>query len=99
MYEKPSVTLPPIEDRKFWGWTRARALLSRFGLWKELAVEALNWIWEQRNEQGFWDLGSKMARRPYAFPAVAILAQAGEPPHRYHGGNAGAAGKGLEDGG
>jgi hypothetical protein len=68
-YEKSLQDMPSIQDRHFWSWTQAHALLSRFGLWKEMAVEALNWIWEQRNEQGFWDLGRKMARRPFTpFP-------------------------------
>ncbi len=69
VYEKTIQDMPPIDDRKFWAWTRAHSLLSRFGLWKELAMDALNWIWAQRNERGFWDLGSKMARRPFTpFP-------------------------------
>ena len=34
-----------------------------------MAAEALNWIWTQRDERGFWDLGSQIARRPYTpFP-------------------------------
>lgn len=68
-YDKPIHTQPGIHDRHFWGWTQAHRLLTRFRLWKEMGAEALNWIWAQRSEQGFWDLGSQIARRPYtSFP-------------------------------
>ncbi len=69
VYEKSIQEFPSIQDRHFWGWTQRHALLSRFGLWKELAVDALKSIWERRNEQGFWELGGKVARRPFTpFP-------------------------------
>jgi len=69
MYDKTLSQPLPILAKRFWGWTQAHRLLSRFGLWRELAGEVLNWIWDQRSAQGFWDLGSKIARKPYSsFP-------------------------------
>jgi len=68
-YDRPIHTPPGIQDKHFWGWTQAHLLLSRFRLWKEMAVDALNGIWAQRDEHGFWDLGNKMARKPFTnFP-------------------------------
>jgi hypothetical protein len=53
----------------FGPWFYAHRLLSRFRLWKELAVDGLNWIWKQRTPEGFWDFGSKIGRKPYTgFP-------------------------------
>ena len=69
VYDKAIHMQPAILSKGFWGWIQAHKLLSRFRLWSELAVDALNWIWAQRNEQGFWDLGSKVYRKPYSsFP-------------------------------
>jgi hypothetical protein len=60
---------PALHDRRFWAWTRAYALLSRFGLWREFAEEGLNWVWSLRNDEGFWTPGEQVPRRPYAaFP-------------------------------
>jgi hypothetical protein len=69
VYDKAIRMQPAILSKRFWGWFQAHKLLSRFRLWSELAEGALNWIWAQRTDQGFWDLGSKVYRRPYSsFP-------------------------------
>lgn len=69
VYQQEISVLSPILSKSFWGWFRAHQLLSRFCLWRELSTEAVNWIWSQRTEEGLWDLGSKVARKPYAgFP-------------------------------
>ena len=69
VYGKDISVLPSILSRDFGPWFFAHQLLSRFRLWKELSVDALNWIWEQRTPEGFWDFGSKIGRKPYTgFP-------------------------------
>jgi hypothetical protein len=69
VYGKDISVLPSIHSRDFWNWCRAHLLLSRFRLWQELSTEAVNWIWAQRSAQGFWDLGSKIYRKPFtSFP-------------------------------
>jgi hypothetical protein len=69
VYDKVISMQPAILSKGFLGWSKAHRLLSRFHLWKHLAQDALNWIWAQRTSQGFWDLGSKVSRRPYSsFP-------------------------------
>ena len=69
IYEKNISVLPPILSKNFWNWFQAHKLLSRFHLWRELSEKAINWIWAQRTEDGFWDLGNKIGRKPYtSFP-------------------------------
>lgn len=69
IFDKNLSEFPPILSRNFWGWFQAHKLLSRFHLWRELAEDAINWIWTQRSEDGFWDVGRKIARKPYTcFP-------------------------------
>lgn len=69
IYDKKISEPSPISSKRFWGWFQAHKLLSRFRLWRELAEDAVNWIWAQRTEDGFWDLGRKVYRRPHSsFP-------------------------------
>jgi hypothetical protein len=65
VYGKDISVLPPLLSRDFWRWFCAHRLLSRFRLWRELSVDAVNWIWEQRTPEGLWDFGSKISRKPY----------------------------------
>jgi hypothetical protein len=37
-------------------------LLSRFGSWREISVDTLNQLWEQRDKQGLWDFGSRISQ-------------------------------------
>ncbi len=65
----PLNALPPISSRTFWSWMQGHALLSRFPLWKTMCAETANWIWSQRTENGFWDLGGTISRKPFTrFP-------------------------------
>jgi hypothetical protein len=64
VYAKNISILPPILSRDFWGWFRAHQLLSRFRVWKALSTEAVNWIWAQRTDEEFWDVGGHIARKP-----------------------------------
>ena len=58
-----------IEDRKFCAWLRALILLSRFRRWNEFSEASLNAVWAQRNGSGVWDVGGKVARKPFtSFP-------------------------------
>jgi hypothetical protein len=69
VYEQEISAHPPIDSRGFWQWFCAHKLLSRFRGWKALSTEAVNWIWAQRTDEGFWDLGSKISRKPWtSFP-------------------------------
>jgi len=65
IYDKAISMRPAILSKGFWGWIQAHKLLSRFLLWRMVAQDALDWIWAQRTAQGFWDLGSKIYRKPY----------------------------------
>jgi hypothetical protein len=61
--------LPEIGSKPFYSWLHAHRLLSRFDLWKDVCADAVNWIWGQRTADGLWDLGRRVARKPYTcFP-------------------------------
>lgn len=65
----PIRRLPAVQAKGFYSRCQAHRLLSRFPLWKEMAQDAASWIWAQRSPEGFWDLGDKIARRPFtSFP-------------------------------
>ena len=42
-------------------WLTSIELLTAFPSWRKLAGEAVGWLWQQRNERGFWDLGSRQS--------------------------------------
>lgn len=60
---------PPLEksghvDR----WLASLELLSRlFPPWGEFASTSIDWLWDQRNDMGYWDFGSRPAWTAY-FP-------------------------------
>ncbi|MBN2004217.1 MAG: hypothetical protein JXA21_12750 [Anaerolineae bacterium] len=61
--------VPPILSKDFWHWFQAHKLLSRFPLWRTMSEDAVNGIWAQRTGDGLWDLGGKIARKPFtSFP-------------------------------
>jgi hypothetical protein len=69
VYDKPISVRPTNHSKGFLGWLKAHQLLSRFRIWNQIVQEDLNWIWAQRNEHGFWDTGSQVARKPFtSFP-------------------------------
>ena len=43
-------------------WLTSIELLTPFPSWRELARDAVSWLWQQRNERGLWDLGSRPSR-------------------------------------
>ena len=58
----PAISLP-----RFCGWLTALEVLSRFPHWKNVAGDAIDWIWSQRAADGLWDMGSS-ARTDISFP-------------------------------
>lgn len=64
--DQPISQMPAIRSRGFWQWCQAVKLLSRFPRWKHHAAEAANWLWAQRGEDGLWDFGSAVPRRPFS---------------------------------
>jgi hypothetical protein len=48
-------------------WLESLEILSHFQCWREVAVGALDWLWEQRNPDGLWDFGAKVSKSFY-FP-------------------------------
>ena len=58
------LTIPPDQllSRKPYHpdcWLSSIELLTPFPGWRELAENAAGWLWQQRNEDGFWDFGSR----------------------------------------
>ncbi len=67
VYERSLAEFPRLEQRGFESWFHAQELVSRFACWKEWAPAALNWLWQQRDAQGLWDIPSASGRS-FAFP-------------------------------
>jgi hypothetical protein len=42
-------------------WFASQELLGRFPRWRDLAGDAIAWLWEQRGQSGLWDLGPRAA--------------------------------------
>ncbi|MEW6718283.1 MAG: hypothetical protein AB1345_12400 [Chloroflexota bacterium] len=52
----PPQPKPGYVDR----WLASWELLARlFPTWREFAVSAIEWLWDARNEQGYWDFGPR----------------------------------------
>ncbi len=45
-------------------WFASQELLSGFPSWRRLAGGVINWLWEQRTDQGWWDFGSRSRFSP-----------------------------------
>jgi len=43
-------------------WLTSIELLTPFPSWRQLARDAVGWLWQQRNERGFWNLGPRPSR-------------------------------------
>lgn len=67
MYDHNLSNYLPIDSPKFAGWLATHDLLSRFPGWKRHGEQVIEWIWSQRNADGFWDFGSR-AYKGYYFP-------------------------------
>ncbi|SDY24847.1 hypothetical protein SAMN05421736_101770 [Evansella caseinilytica] len=67
IYDNQASVPVPINDTKcFYHWLRLLTILSRFQSWEGSSHSYCRWIWKQRNETGFWDLGKKP--RGWYFP-------------------------------
>jgi hypothetical protein len=55
-------TMQNPSSRQIGYWLRSMNLLSRFGSWREISLDSLNHLCEQRDKQGLWDFGSDIAR-------------------------------------
>ncbi|MFW9993226.1 MAG: hypothetical protein ACFFD4_14375 [Candidatus Odinarchaeota archaeon] len=50
-------------------WFQSHELLARFPSWKALAGDTIEWLWNQRNGDGFWDFGKRIVHPDlYYFP-------------------------------
>jgi hypothetical protein len=57
---------PPVfQTTAFSGWLHAHELLSRMPRWHTQAKEVMRWLWQQRNEEGLWDMGAKAGRSAF----------------------------------
>lgn len=64
IYGKNPSRLVPIEATKdFYHWLRTLTILSRFAGWEQYKTTYYNWVWQQRNADGFWDL----TKKPWGF--------------------------------
>lgn len=52
------VSLANPQPRQMGYWLRSLNILSRFPSWREISLNRLNQLWEQRGEDGLWDFGS-----------------------------------------
>jgi len=75
-YMGAPLNLPPdrLPKRSLSFWVHSIELLSAFPSWRKYATDATDWLWLNRNTEGFWDLGqvgdaffrlSKNWRKPY----------------------------------
>ena len=55
------------QPSRFDAWLSSIELLTPFASWREVARASIDWLWEQRNEKGFWDFGHRSALSTY-FP-------------------------------
>jgi len=68
MWHKPDgirylrAPLHELPSRQIGYWLRSMHLLSRFSSWREIALDTLNQLWEQRDSDGLWDFGSDISR-------------------------------------
>lgn len=60
IYDKnPSCLVPITATKDFYHWLRTLTILSRFAGWEQYKSPYYNWVWQQRNADGFWDLMKK----------------------------------------
>ena len=61
-YQNAPLNTPPISmrsgflDRLF----NSQEILSNFDVWRHFAGDFIEWIWQQRKEDGFWDFGPRV---------------------------------------
>lgn len=54
-----------IVDHDFIWWFHTLKVMSRFSAWGEAANETIEWFWNQRDSDGFWDGSSRVGRNVY----------------------------------
>lgn len=59
--------IPALDANHFCGWLEALELLSRFNSWRTFTRQAVEWLWNQKDDQGLWDF-SPRARSSVYFP-------------------------------
>jgi hypothetical protein len=40
-------------------WFTSHELLSHFPVWRNMAEETVEWLWENQNPEGIWDFGTR----------------------------------------
>jgi hypothetical protein len=70
-YEKHINIFPAIHARWFVSWLLAHKLLSRFPTWRKVGSPALNWIWDQRSPEGFWNFTGYRPWKPVSYLPVS----------------------------
>ncbi len=55
------VALADPTARRIGYWFRSMNILTRFNSWREISINVLNRIWEQGDQDGMWDFGSRIA--------------------------------------
>ena len=55
------VPLSEPQPRLIAYWLRSMNILTRFSAWREVSVDGVNQLWVQRDPQGCWDFGSRIA--------------------------------------
>ncbi len=61
------LTPPALTNPHFISWLNGIELVCRFPTGRDLCAPLLNWLWQERSEEDFWDFGA-VARRDLAFP-------------------------------
>jgi hypothetical protein len=57
---------PPTNPGPFDRWLRSLEVLSRlFPTWVRFAQPSIEWLWRQRDERGYWDLGPRPSTTPF----------------------------------
>ncbi len=67
VYERSLAAFPRLEEKGFESWLHGQELLARFASWVEMAPAVLNWLWQQRDAEGLWDVPAG-GGRSFAFP-------------------------------
>jgi hypothetical protein len=46
-------------------WLSSLESIAMFSSWRSVSMDAVEWIWDQRGEDGLWDFGKKRGRSPH----------------------------------
>ncbi len=62
---KPSEFIDISDTKYFFNWMRTLSILSRLNGWVHYKTRYCNWVWNQMNADGFWDLINKPGYSQY----------------------------------